>query len=707
MKTSIQSEKYPSLIFTLALFACACLVGAIAPVFPIPITPDTGIPWDALPRIMSLCFFGLPEGIVAALAVSITTWVAKSGSWIAVALPVMETSVVFLLMKTHGTGPLLAECLYWSVMGVISFIAIEVDFETTFPKNLPVICLGSLMSVVIVEICLWLPISRFFRKHPKPPIRELMATSMMAAVIMVSLTAVVTHDSLARRNVEKALREDTHVAVTTVAKRIDGWLTRRIEAISPAVKLAFHDWIKPSEALVSSLEGLVAALPEFKSISVMNAKGEVIISHPPNDALGVKVEGRRILDRVAWSAMLSSKKPHISGLRFSPTTFRPSVDMIIPILGKMNRLLGAVAASLDLSPLHRSLAASKTEATGSTDFTIVDPSRLVVVSTRKDLHAMDVFYFLGTDDFVVSARIKTAPWVLVAEGDPGKAFEDVSRSTSIVLAFLVPSALLSFLLASAFSAVLSHPLSILAKITRRLPETVTLGKEKIEWPVPLSREASILVSNFRNTAMNLRDLWIELEHMKDDLERQVIKRTRELEEANRELRRLATIDKLTGLWNRVKLDEFMKREMERSRRHGNPLSVMMIDLDHFKEVNDTHGHQKGDEVLSSVGELLSESCRKTDLAARFGGEEILVALTETPIDKARILAERIRERVSKLSFVGADGKTFNVTCSIGIAQYDPKMHSSIKELIKFADSALYWAKANGRDRVEIHYGGEE
>ncbi len=165
-----------------------------------------------------------------------------------------------------------------------------------------------------------------------------------------------------------------------------------------------------------------------------------------------------------------------------------------------------------------------------------------------------------------------------------------------------------------------------------------------------------------------------------------------------ELQRMANTDALTGLFNRRYLMARLDEELARARRYRHRLCLMVIDLDHFKQVNDSYGHPKGDEVLTTGARLIHESVRYTDIAARFGGEEFCVVLPETSMDKARHLAERVRARLEDELYIDADGLPFRVTCSIGLATCDD---GDAAALFKAADEALYAAKAAGRNRVEV------
>jgi diguanylate cyclase (GGDEF)-like protein len=161
----------------------------------------------------------------------------------------------------------------------------------------------------------------------------------------------------------------------------------------------------------------------------------------------------------------------------------------------------------------------------------------------------------------------------------------------------------------------------------------------------------------------------------------------------------ALSDALTGVHSRRWLDETLPRLCDRHRFDGMPLTLGVVDVDHFKKVNDQHGHQTGDRVLVEVARTLRGKLRPTDFVARFGGEEFVVIFPSTPLAGARIAAERLREAVSGAAFKGRDGSSLpRVTISIGLAALGPDQ--DITALLERADKCLYQAKHNGRDRVE-------
>ena len=163
---------------------------------------------------------------------------------------------------------------------------------------------------------------------------------------------------------------------------------------------------------------------------------------------------------------------------------------------------------------------------------------------------------------------------------------------------------------------------------------------------------------------------------------------------------MATLDSLTGLPNRRYFWEQAEMMLRRAIRYEKNFSLVMFDLDHFKRVNDTYGHDAGDKVLQMAGQKAKQALRETDIIGRVGGEEFAVAMPETDLDAARLAAERLRQELMKTEVTTSDGEIVKITASLGIAQLDSR-NVSLDDLMKRADEALYEAKRTGRNRVVV------
>ncbi len=231
-----------------------------------------------------------------------------------------------------------------------------------------------------------------------------------------------------------------------------------------------------------------------------------------------------------------------------------------------------------------------------------------------------------------------------------------------------------------------------------------IGKPWDEQAVLLAVESLLrqyrLVHENRQLIASLSAKNQTLLEMNRELEAKIHERTHELAEANTRLAQLAVTDGLTGLYNHRHFHERLTLEVERSQRSGLPLSLLMMDVDHFKSFNDTYGHPAGDEVLRQLARVLSDARRANDVVARYGGEEFAVILVDTAKFTAAKVAERVRERIRAHDFSEAAPNARTLTTSIGVATF-PEDGVDAEALVRSADTALYAAKRAGRDRVVL------
>ncbi|MCK4621342.1 MAG: diguanylate cyclase [Desulfuromonadales bacterium] len=232
---------------------------------------------------------------------------------------------------------------------------------------------------------------------------------------------------------------------------------------------------------------------------------------------------------------------------------------------------------------------------------------------------------------------------------------------------------------------IATPIEILSTLTRGLGES--LKTKKLE---------AVGIDEIDHLSQNFNTMVIELETRTDALvNSQLREKMREKEVEI--LERLAITDRLTELYNRRKLDEILTVESERTKRFNNPYGIVLLDIDHFKSVNDTYGHQVGDQVLVDVAKLLKLHTRETDVAGRWGGDEFLIICPETDQNGLIQLAENLRKNIERYEFSVVNTKT----SSFGVTVY--QQGDEIKDMILRADKALYLAKGNGRNRVEFQW----
>lgn len=271
------------------------------------------------------------------------------------------------------------------------------------------------------------------------------------------------------------------------------------------------------------------------------------------------------------------------------------------------------------------------------------------------------------------------------------------RKVLALIAFLC--LLFIFPFAWYFSNSISHPISQLSRIF----QDVAAGKKIEEFDIAISKinstknnkgELGLLTESFVTMANAIRQKINEINDINANLENRVEESTAKLRAINKEMEKLANADSLTGLHNRRAFFEMVNFAYSQTKRNNTPLSLIMLDLDNFKLINDQHGHPAGDEVLRCVARCLLETARGSDYPARIGGEEFVILSTNTDIKSAFVLAERIRTEISFIH-IEFGGKVIPITASLGIATL--KEEETFSQLYVRADDALYLAKGAGRN----------
>ncbi len=211
--------------------------------------------------------------------------------------------------------------------------------------------------------------------------------------------------------------------------------------------------------------------------------------------------------------------------------------------------------------------------------------------------------------------------------------------------------------------------------------------------IGIGRESS---AEAPTSTQEVKGLRAELEKTRVDMER----RSKEIARLREELQNHSALDEATGLANRRTALARLEIEVPRAIRYGEPLTLMLVDIDHLDSVNETYGHEKGDEVVVQVAALVREQIRTTDLAARYDGEEFLVICPHTDRASAQFLAERLRRRIAEMSFQ-ADGEEFGVTISAGLVSVSGGNEFDVDAVLRAVDQALESAKNGGRNRVRL------
>jgi diguanylate cyclase (GGDEF)-like protein len=350
-----------------------------------------------------------------------------------------------------------------------------------------------------------------------------------------------------------------------------------------------------------------------------------------------------------------------------------------------------IHALLRLAPLQTRLASLRHDAAAHMAVLMPGGRTLVEVGPEGASPAVD-------DAVTRPLGLPGSDWQVRAAPDPATGTKRflplLRRSVGVQLGVIFLSSLAALFIANS----LVRPIRALSECARRLRD----GETNVA--IPVSRrtdEIGMLTRTFAEMVASLAEARTSVDSHRRALEEshdELVARNAELQQANEVLEQLAITDGLTKIHNHRFFQDQLTREVKRAERTGTPLSLLVIDLDDFKKLNDRHGHVAGDWVLQRVAEILVEETRDHDLVARYGGEEFVILAPDTGVEGAALLAEKLRMAVSGESFtLATSGAKPHVTVSVGIAGYE----GDRSLLFHQADRALYEAKANGKDCVVV------
>lgn len=450
-------------------------------------------------------------------------------------------------------------------------------------------------------------------------------------------------------------------------------LTRVQGRAGPAALIRLRDYLNSVRERSADCEALV----------VLDARGHVVAGS------GGRMSGVQFsLDKLNG---LRTGEALVGDAYWDTGIAKAAVTLAVPVRDADGRFLGALTAKINLRAvgdvLERLSAGDGAAGAAQAQdvYVITDQGRLILragqssaelmrtklppaaTQTLLDKEGVTVTYKRADGPEVVATqrRLPALHWAAVVEM-PSSVLQEAGGLGGGTVASLV-------LLLAAIGAITGLIALVIVRPLRRLTtvvEKVAAGDLSVEVPVGGSGEIGMLSQVFKNLVTRVRE-----------------------KESQGELERLSVTDALTGLYNRRHLMGTLANEVQRSRRLRRTFSVLLADVDHFKQYNDTHGHLAGDAALVTIAEILRRTTRGVDSVARYGGEEFVVMLIEAPLSTALIVAERIRARVAAEAFDGGP-----MTMSVGAAEY-PAHGDTPEELIASADAAMYEAKNAGRDRV--------
>ena len=515
---------------------------------------------------------------------------------------------------------------------------------------------------------------------------QMLVFAVVATLVPALAVTVVSHRQNRPPSIGDQVAAELRGASADAAWDIDQWLSDRLRDLRvAATAYAVAENLARTQGSAEAvgrlrdyLNSVRERCPDCEGLLVLDARGRFVTGSGgrmsgvqfTQDRLTALRTGDALVGDAYWDAGLG----------------KATLALAVPIRQADGRYVGALMAKLNLRSVADIL--QRIAPTDSGDVYLMNEQGRLILRLRSssaevmrtkvppataqaliDREGTTVEYKRADGRAVIGTlrRIPALRWAAVVEMPRAEVVRRAGGSGSgigvTLLLLLAGAGLVTYV-----GVLLIRPLERLAGAAAK----VAAGDLSVELPSAGRGEVGILTQVFKNLLMRLRE-----------------------REGQGELERLSVTDALTGLYNRRHLMGTLANEVQRSRRLRRTFSVLLADVDHFKQYNDTHGHLGGDAALVKVAEILRKMTRGVDSVARYGGEEFVVMLIEAPIATAAAVGERIRARVAAEEFSG--GK---MTVSVGAAEY-PTHGDTPEELIASADAAMYEAKGGGRDRVVV------
>ena len=532
-------------------------------------------------------------------------------------------------------------------------------------------------------------ISRALQVFSLDSLRKKILVLAVGAALLPSLLTAIIYYTQSQRAVTARLTADLNGASMQAARTLDLWLKERVlelRVFASSYEVSENVGRRDNSRLSGYLASIQRRIGEYQALAVLDPTGRTLASTGPlPDARELPPNW---LERVTLNDAVIGPGRRTSDTLASAVVAVPVTDARSAVIGSLTAVVDlrrgtSLIRDIPLAPLIRvSLVTRDGEfrlgaghQVPTSGDPIYPPARLLHLLPaatpaelpRDSMPLEGPIEIEGSDGTRFLARatpVPGTPWLVVADIPAGEAYSQMDRLRLVTLWLIAGILLVVSALAYSVGLFIVRPLDRLIEGASK----VAGGDLAVDLPVTTGGEVGALTRVFNTMVTRLR-------------------------EGRQELEELSITDQLTGLYNRRHLEHALATECERARRHGHPVSLLLLDIDHFKRYNDTHGHLAGDAVLRQVGQLLRETVRAGDCAARYGGEEFVVILPNTGVDGAVDLAERLRDRLRSEDFDGGA-----VTASVGVTQ-SPSKGFTPESLVAAADEALYRAKREGRDRV--------
>lgn len=503
-------------------------------------------------------------------------------------------------------------------------------------------------------------------------------------------------------------------------------VTRELRALADSINRQLNQWIEENTLAVRALstsnpviEGLIT-LKQFsnnKSVSAAEQAQSVMVSylHSVQAKLDEVLE-LTVFDDTRKIVASSADIPEVrespeqwthtsltSGAIAMPPAWNAryataTISIIYPVLSYDSQLIGAIAATLDLGTLKNKLAEIKKFSTG--EVIILSQSGQILLSSAP-----------GVDHQIT---LSPHQWELTQMFEESVSYDGLSYPKAIGLAYASENIPVTILveqdhsviqaawikLRNRFLEFVSMLIVIVTSVALYMGHSIVTPLKQLINAARGIVEGNLdihLSAKRKDEVGQLTDMFNQMTHALRNKHAEITAANQAMQQQNQLLQKLSITDGLTSLYNRTKLNTILSEQLARFKRHNRPFCLLMIDVDYFKTINDKLGHIVGDRILVTVASVLLKSIRTIDYAARYGGDEFMVILTETDSSAAIKTAERIRAEVSAACLAFKE-QPVHITLSIGITQ-SRRADTMPNDLIARADAALYEAKESGRDRV--------
>ena len=543
---------------------------------------------------------------------------------------------------------------------------------------------------------------------------------MLSLIIVVGITCILISRNIATNIIKEQITNNLINATQSRTEHIETFLDLEKEAVKQlSESIVIKELLLSTEEeesypvkfnkVMQRLQNTVQVGEYTYDSFVLNTKGTIIASSDEEDI------GQ---DKSNDPYFLRGKEGvFIEDVHISSGTQRKTLAFSAPI-----RFLGVVVLKISPEGLfkittnHTGLKETGEVYLVNKDGYMISPSRFmdeVILKQKIDLRDIEeaistepsdtspeeeldiVRDYRGIEVLRIHTHLPEMGWCLIAQIDTQEAFAPITRLTNILLLIFAIILLISLFISSVISKTITRPLRRLHEGT----EEITKGNLDYKVGTPSPDEVGQLSRAFDEMTTNLKKSRKELEEYSRNLEKKVEERTRDLEidiskrkKVEEKLEKLARIDSLTGCNNRGYGFEMLDRQIKLSHRSKSPLLLAFLDIDRFKSINDTFGHDEGDKVLKEVAELFKFTLREIDIICRMGGDEFLLIFPDNSLKDASLIRERLNKNLIKLN--QTIKKSYKIELSVGLSCYDPDNPLPMDELIRIADEKMYEEKKN-------------